>query len=60
MENDTVKILWNFLIQCDRKVIGRKPDIVVVDESQKEAKIIDVAIPGDVRVIEKEQVKVDK
>ena len=60
MENDTVKILWNFVIQCDRQLIGRKPDIVVVDKSQKEARIIDVAIPGNARVIEKEQEKVDK
>ena len=34
--------------------------ILVLDKSQKEAKITDVAIPGDARMIEKEQEKVDK
>ena len=48
------------VIQRGRQVIGRKPDILVVDKSQKESKIIDVAIPEDARVIEKEREKVDK
>ena len=34
--------------------------IVIVDKLQKEVKIIDVAIPGDVRVIEKEIEKIEK
>ena len=38
----------------------RRPDIVVSDKTSKEAKIIDIAILGDVRVCEKELEKIDK
>ena len=60
VENDKFKILWDFVIQCDREVIARKPDIVVIDKEKKETKIIDIAIPGDKRVDEKEREKIDK
>ena len=60
VENDYVKILWDFVIQCDREVIARKPDIVLVNKQTKETKVIDIAVPGDVRVVEKEREKIDK
>ena len=34
---------------------ARRPDIVVVDKVKKETMIIDMAIPGDTRVCDKEQ-----
>ena len=33
---------------------ARRLDIVLVDKKNKEVKIIDIAVPGDSRVIEKE------
>ena len=39
---------------------ARRPDIVVVDKANKETMIIDVAIPGDTRVCDKEQEKIKK
>ena len=48
------------MIQCDKEIEARRPDIVVVDKQRREVKIIDVAIPGDVRVCEKELEKIDK
>ena len=48
------KILWDFTIQCDRKIEARKPDIVFVEKKEREVVIIDVAIPGDDRVKDKE------
>ena len=39
---------------------ARRPDIVVVVKVKKEAMIIDVAIPGDTRVCDKEQEKIEK
>ena len=33
---------------------ARRPDIVLVDKMNKEVKIIDIAVPGDSRVKEKE------
>ena len=60
VENVDYKILWDAMIQCDKKIEARKPDIVLEDKGKKEVKIIDVAIPGDVRVCEKELEKIDK
>ena len=54
------KILWDFAIQCDHMIEARRPDIVVVDKVKKETMIIDVAIPGDTRVCDKEQEKIEK
>ena len=48
------------MIQCNREIEARRPDIVVVDKEKREVKIIDVAIPGDARVCEKELEKIDK
>ena len=39
---------------------ARRPDIVVVDKVKKETMIIDVAIPGDTRVCDKEQEKIER
>ena len=60
MESQDLKVLWDFVIQCDRFVQARRPDIVVVDKIKKEVKLIDIAIPGDCRVKEKEQEKIEK
>ena len=38
----------------------RRPDIVVVDKAKKETMIIDVAIPGDTKVCDKEREKIEK
>ena len=37
-----------------------RPDIVFVDKKSKEVKIIDIAVPGDSRVTEKELEKIEK
>ena len=60
MESQDFKVLWDFVIQCDRFVQARRTDIVVVDKIKKEVKLIDIAIPGDCRVKEKEQEKIEK
>ena len=48
------------MIHSDKKIEARKPDIVFVDKEKREVKIIDVAIPGDVRVNEEELQRIDK
>jgi len=60
VESNDIKILWDCVIQCDKEIDARRPDIVIVDKLQNEVKIIDVAIPGDVRVLEKEIEKIEK
>ena len=62
MESENFKILWDFTVQCDRKIEheARRPDIVFVDNKEREVFIIDVAIPSDDRVKDKELEKVEK
>ena len=57
--NEEVKILWDAMIQRDRGVKARKPDIVVVNKNERSRAIIDIAIPGDIRVSEKEKEKIE-
>ena len=59
-ENDKYKILWDVMIQCHKEIQARRPDIVVVDKCKREVRIVDIAIPGDARVCEKEIEKIDK
>ena len=60
VENEGFKVLWDFNVQCDRMVEARRPDIIFVDKQAREAKIIDIAIPGDARVKDKELEKIEK
>ena len=60
VESENFKILWDFTIQCDRKIEARRPDIIFVDKKERGVVIIDVAIPGDDRVKDKELGKLEK
>ena len=60
VESENSKILWGFTGQCNRKIDARRPDIVFIDKKEREVVIIDVAIPGDDRVTDKELEKVEK
>ena len=54
MESENFKRLWDFTVQCDRKIEARRPDIVFIDKMEREAFIIYIAIPGYGRVEDKE------
>ena len=45
------------MIQCIRIIQARRSDIIPVDEVKMEVKIIDIAIPGDSRITDKEHEK---
>ena len=47
-------------IQCDNVIVERRPDIAIVNKMEKTAIIIDVAIPGDKTIIDKEKEKIEK
>ena len=51
-ENDEVKILWDFQIQTKRHLEHNTSDILVIE--WRNVQIIDIAIPGDARVENKE------
>ncbi|XP_072176148.1 uncharacterized protein [Diadema setosum] len=59
-ENDKVKILWDFDVQTDNVIQHRRPDIIVVERARQMCTIVDVAVPGDSRVAEKEKEKIEK
>ena len=60
VESENFKILWDFTVQCDRKIEAWGPDIVFIDKKEREVVIIDVAFPGDDRVKDKELEKLEK
>ena len=60
VESENFKILRDFTVQCDRKIEVRRPGILFVGKKEREAVIIDVAIPGDDRVKDKELEKLEE
>ena len=58
IENDAVKILWDFHVQTDKKIEHCRMDILILKKHEKEAILIDIAVPGDTRIIDREQDKV--
>ena len=60
VEDESFRVLWDFHVQSDRLVEARRPDIVFVDKQVMQAKINDIAIPGDARVKDKELEKIEK
>ena len=60
VENEEVKVLWDINVQCDNVIEARRPDIIVIHKKERKGIIIDIAVPTDVRVGEKEREKVEK
>ena len=53
-ENEELKLLWDFTIQTDCGIHHRRPDIVIQKKKAKETIIVDIALPGDSNVPQKE------
>ena len=60
VENEEIRVLWYINIQCDNLIEARRPDLIVIDKKEQKGIIIDIAVPADVRVDEKEKEKVEK
>ncbi|XP_068707395.1 uncharacterized protein [Montipora foliosa] len=60
IENDQVKVLWDFRIQTDHQIEHNRPDVVVLDKIERSCYVIDIACSFDTRVLEKEQEKMEK
>ena len=60
VENEEIKLLWDINIQCDNLIDARRPDLIVIDKKEQKGIIIDITIPDDVTVEEKEKEKVEK
>ena len=52
--------MWHFSIQTDHVIEAQRPDLVVVDKKDRSCKITDFAVPGDSRIEEKENYKIEK
>ena len=52
------KLLSNFSIQCYHEIEHLRPDLIIVNKEKKTACIIDVAVPGDNRVVTKKLEKI--
>ena len=59
-ENVNGKLISDINMQCDNAIVERRPDIVIVNKMEKTAIIIDVAVPWDKRIIDKEKEKIEK
>ncbi len=55
VETDQVKILWDFNIQTNHVLEHRRLDVEVLDKTKKMCHLIDIAVPGDIRVVRRRQ-----
>ena len=47
-------------IQCDHVIEARRPDIILIDKMERSCIMIDIAIPGDEKIHQRQQEKVEK
>ena len=59
MENNKCKILWDFTVQTDHEIYGRRPDIILVQKDKNLCQIIDFACPNNGRLDNKELGKIE-
>ena len=59
-ENVNHKLIWDMNIQCDKITMEGRPDIAIANKMEKTAVIIDVAIPGNKRITDKEKENIEK
>ena len=52
--------LWDVMIQCEREIMTKKPDVALVNKNDRRYAIIDLAVPGDIKVTENEKEKVER
>ena len=52
-----VRGLWNQAVHTDREVTANRPDIIIKNKKEKTCTVIDVAIPADRNVVQKEAEK---
>ena len=60
LENEDLKILWDFSIQTGHVIDAQRADLIVVNKKERSCKIIDFAVPGDSKIEEKEKDKIQK
>jgi hypothetical protein len=56
-QHEDITVLWNQGIQTDKEVLANTPDLVIKNMKDKICLLIDVAIPSDRNVTQKESEK---
>jgi hypothetical protein len=56
-QHEDITVLWNQGIQTDREVLANRPDTIIKNKKDKICLLIDVAIPSDRNIIQKESEK---
>jgi len=56
-EEGDVTVLWNQAVHTGRKVTANRPDIIIKNKKVKTCTLIDVAMPADRNVVQKEAEK---
>jgi len=56
-EEGDVTVLWNQAVHADGEVTANRPDIIIKNKKEKIFTLIDVAIPADRNVVQKEAEK---
>ena len=56
-EKGDITVLWNQAAHTDREVTANRPDIIIINAKAKTCTLIDVAIPADRNVVQKEATK---
>ena len=56
-EEGDVKVLWNQAVHTDREVTANRPDIIIKNKKEETCTLMDVAIPADRNVVQKESEK---
>ena len=59
VENEKVKLLYDFNVYTDKKIKHRRPDLVFLDKEKRKTILIDVACPMDHNVQSKEKEKIE-
>jgi len=54
LEDGDVTVLWNQAVKTDREVTTNRPGIIIKNKKEKTCTLIDVAIPADRNVVQKE------
>jgi hypothetical protein len=50
-------VLWNEGVKTDREILAKRPDIVAKNKKDRTCLFIDVEIPSDINVMQKETEK---
>ena len=60
VKSDHAKILWDFPIHTDKRLFHNQPDIILINYKEQTGVIIDIAVPKDENIQDKELEKINK